>query len=207
MFDYRLLLFPLFFGSTLFASPSDSEILRTIKEYLILNDPNILDDLLPDERRERTEKFNNDFREFSETLGKKEVFYYIKLARSDNLTSHVKPHAILHVPYKYLQHFESLTGDERRLIGEFIWEQKLEGNLRLRHLRKVNIPPVAKFLQEQYEIEGGPGTGRGYQIKKILDELAALNKSAEYSSEISPDQDGTNNPVKSPEDPKNQPDE
>ena len=168
--------------SSLFAAPSENEILSVLEEYLILNNPNILDDLLPEERRERVEEFNADYRELSENLGKKEVFYFMRLSRVGNPSPFVRDSAILRVPIEYLEHYEEYEDGEKLQIGEFIWQHKKEGILRLRHLRRVENPTVIKFLKEQYDVEGGPGTGRGYEIKKILDEINFLDPSEKFAA-------------------------
>jgi len=178
----KFILLFLMIASSLFAAPSDNEILSVLKEYLILNNPNILDDMLPGERRERIEEFNADYRELSENLGKEEVFYFMRLSRAENPSPFVRDSAILRVPIEYLEHYEEYEDGEKRRIGEFIWEHKQKGVLRLRHLRRVENPTVIQFLKEQYDVEGGPGTGRGYEIKKMLDEINLPDPSGESAA-------------------------
>jgi len=168
--------------SSLCAAPSENEILSVLEEYLVLNNPNVLDDLLPKERRERVEEFNTGYRKLSDDLGKEEVFYFIRLSRVENVTPFVHDSAVLRVPIEYLEHYEEYDDKEKRQIGEFIWEHKQAGNLRLRHLRRVENPSVVKYLEDQYEVEGGPRTGRGYEIKKMLDEIYTRDHSEDSAA-------------------------
>ncbi|MFP4352386.1 MAG: hypothetical protein ACLFTU_06065 [Puniceicoccaceae bacterium] len=156
---------------SLCADPSENEIVSVLEKYIILNNPNVLDDMLPEERRERVEEFNKYYRELSGYLGKEEVFYFMRLSKLENVTAFVHDSAVLRVPIEYLEHYEEYNDEEKRQIGEFIWTHKQAGDLRLRHLRRIENPEVIEYLEEQYKAEGGPGTGRGYKIRKMLDEI------------------------------------
>ena len=57
------------------------------------------------------------------------------------------------------------------------------GDLDLEHLRKVTLPPVVQYLEDQFKEEGGTHTGRGYKIQKILDEIKGLGKEPEKEPE------------------------
>ena len=182
-----------------YSSPSESEILSTLQEYIEANNPNVYDDMSAEELAE-VRKINSKYREFSELMGKEETFYFMKLSDSIQQPHVVSGSFVLHVPINYLKHYDEYDDDEKRMIGEFIWEHYQKGDLGIEHLRKVNMPNVVRYLEDELGEEGGPSTGRGYKIKRILDEMYTLAGSeAAARDDLKPNIDSTIKESASPE--------
>jgi len=178
------IIFFLVLTSFLYSLPQEKEILSIIQEYVKINNPNIIDDMLPHELDE-VRSFNVRYQEISNALGKEEVFYFMKLSDSSEKTNFSYSSFVLHVPIKYIEYFDEYDNQEKDMIGQFIWKHKQTGDLDIEHLRKVNLPQVVEYLEAQFREEGGTYTGRGYKIRKILDELQTLSVSGSPFSDDS----------------------
>lgn len=153
---------------------NEAEILPVLEEYIVLSDPHTLSNASPSELSD-INKFADKYNALSDELGKREVFYFIELSNRIQKPEFKHLRIVAEVPKHFLQFYDDYDLNERRIIGDYIWEHYQLGNLSVNSLSKVNLPHVVRHLKDELAVEGGTNTGRGYKIWKLLDEMGALS--------------------------------